>query len=174
MSFAHNLIHPRVAGSHSPAGQKIHQSLHNPPRCHFFPCMHHNITVSHKLFPSCTNPIHFPRILPNVKIYLPHTCAPNFGYEPLNPSNHRHPIITKSLFLHTQIKKQQRRLKAEDLVVELGHGLSGLVAKRGGSLLHGGNHGRGSADEHLDVGGGGRAPFLSSPLARTPKTKKEN
>jgi hypothetical protein len=47
---------------------------------------------------------------------------------------------------------QLQCLEAEDLVLKLADRSGLLVAETLGSLLHGGDHGRRSADKHLHVG----------------------
>ena len=49
-------------------------------------------------------------------------------------------------------KNQLLCLEAEDLVLKLADRSGLLVAETLGSLLHGGDHGRRSTDEHLHVG----------------------
>lgn len=57
------------------------------------------------------------------------------------------------------------RLEAEDLVLELADGAGLGVAEGLGSLLHGADHGRRTAEEDLDVAGGGREALLIAKLA---------
>lgn len=51
-------------------------------------------------------------------------------------------------------------LEAEDLVLELADGAGLGVAEGLGGLLHGADHGGRTAEEDLDVAGGGREALL--------------
>lgn len=69
-------------------------------------------------------------------------------------------------------------LEAENLVLQLADRTSLGVSERLGSLLHGADHGRGTAHEDLDVGRGGRKAFLRTlillfKLNRGEKKKKK-
>lgn len=55
---------------------------------------------------------------------------------------------------------RRRNLEAENLVVQLGHRLRGLVAKRASGLLHGADHGRRTTDENLYISSGSGTVFL--------------
>lgn len=52
------------------------------------------------------------------------------------------------------------RLEAEDLVLELADGAGLGVAERLGSLLHGADHRRRTAEKNLDIRSGSRKTFL--------------
>jgi len=53
-------------------------------------------------------------------------------------------------------------LEAEDLVLQLADRAGLSVTERLSSLLHGADHGRGAAQENLDVGSRGREALLLS------------
>lgn len=53
-----------------------------------------------------------------------------------------------------------RSLEAEDLVLQLADRAGLGVAERLGGLLHSADHGRGTAQQNLDIRGGGRQTFL--------------
>lgn len=53
-------------------------------------------------------------------------------------------------------------LEAEDLVLQLADGAGLGVAQGLGGLLHGADHGWGTADKDLDIGGGGGQTLLFS------------
>lgn len=75
------------------------------------------------------------------------------------PCEYRVPKLAQSdlcRFLHIL----SFRLEAEDLVIELADGAGLGVAERLGSLLHGADHGRRTAEEDLDIRSGSRETFL--------------
>jgi hypothetical protein len=57
-------------------------------------------------------------------------------------------------------RRSADRLEAEDLVLELADRTSLGVAESLGGLLHSADHGRRTAEEDLDVGGGGGEALL--------------